>query len=199
MTLNTQLLTMISMIVGGIYLGFATETFRRISVIWNSKKILTFIAEILYWVFQTCILFLVLFQVNDGELRAYIFLACLLGFSMYVVMFKTIYKRVLEWIIKVLVALTKGIIKILNTLIIRPIRWIIELLLRIVYYIGYLCYRILRFIFNILFYPFRLLFSYIRKLIPEKVWNKVTKLVAFCSTIIYKLKKWLKNVIDKRR
>ena len=71
---------------------------------------------------------MVLFQVNDGELRAYIFLACLLGFSMYVVMFKTIYKRVLEWIIKVLVALTKGIIKILNTLIIRPIRWIIELL-----------------------------------------------------------------------
>ena len=199
MTLSTQLLTMISMVVSGIYLGFATETYRRISVIWNSKKVVTFIIEILYWIIQTLILFFVLFQVNDGELRVYIFLACLLGFSMYVVMFKTIYIRVLEWIIKVLVAITVGIINIINTLVVRPVRWIIEVLLRIVYFIGNLLYRILRFILKILLSPFRILFSYIRKLIPEKIWNNATKLVAFCSTIIYKIKKWLKEVIQKVR
>src|SRR5690625_4617312 len=199
MTLDTQLLTMVSMIVGGIYLGIATETFRRISVVWRKWTFLIYFLEIGYWIFQTCLLFFVLYQVNNGELRVYIFLACLLGFSMYQVLFKATYQRILEWIIKVIVTVTNGIIKVIDTMIVRPIKWIIMVLVRTIQYILTICYRILLFIGKIMFYPVQFLISFIKKRIPEKTSNKINKSLTICSTIIYKFKKWLKDSFERRR
>ena len=199
MTLDTQLLTMISMVIGGVYLGFATETFRRLSVSWKQNKVLTYLLEISYWIIQTCLLFFVLFQVNNGELRVYIFLACLFGFSIYQVLFKEIYKQLLEWIIKVVKAIITGIINIVQTVIIRPIQWIIQLVVAIILYILRICYRLFLFVLKIIFYPFRSLFSYIEKFIPEKIKNIISKSFAFCSTIINKFNKVIKRIIGKRR
>src|SRR5699024_11891782 len=36
--------------------------------------------ELGFWFIQTAVLFYILFKVNEGELRIYVFLACLLGY-----------------------------------------------------------------------------------------------------------------------
>jgi len=199
MTLDTQLLTMISMIIGGIYLGIATQTFRRISVVWKNWTVLTYFLEISYWIFQTCLLFFILYHVKNGELRIYIFLACLLGFSMYQVLLKSTYQRILEWIIKIVVMVINGIIKVIDTIIVRPIRWIIMVLVRTIQYVLTICYRILKFIGKVLFYPIKLLISFIQKRIPKKTWNKINKSLTICSTIRYKFKKRLKNIFGNKK
>src|SRR5699024_169239 len=206
MTLDTQFITMLSMVLGGMYLGFATETFRRISVIWKERQALTYLLEIGYWIIQTCILFFLLYQVNDGELRLYIFLACLLGYSIYQVMFKSIYQRVLEFFIKLIVALTRGLIRIIVTLIIRPVSWIVQAAVKVAAYVSRLLYRVLLFVLYVLFYPVRLLLFVLRKLLPERVLHKISKSLSFCSTIINKfkkrlgsLKKWINGFIGRRR
>lgn len=187
------------MIIGGVYLGFATETFRRVSIHWKNQKIVTYFLEISYWMIQTCLLFFVLYQVNDGELRVYVFLACILGFSIYVVIFKEIYKRFLEWTFNVILTIVKGIIKVIDTLILRPVKWMIQLIVGTILYVLHVCYHILLFLLKVLFYPLQLLFTFIKKLLPEKMRNNISKTITFCSTIIYKFKKWLKSVIERRR
>jgi|SRR5690625_2476621 len=199
MTLDTQLLTMVSMILGGIYLGFATETYRRIAISWQNKPVLTYFLEITYWILQTCVLFFVLYQVNNGELRIYIFIACLLGFSIYKVLFQKIYQRVLEWIIKIVVTIVTGLIKLIHTLIVHPVLWLGHLVIRIISSIIQFSYRFLLMLMKILFYPFKPLFHFSQKVIPKKIQKKVTTTLSFCSTIITKLGKWLKEVIGKRR
>src|SRR5690625_5859173 len=75
MTLNVQFLTMLFMVVSGFYLGIALETFRRFSPLWRHRPVLVYIFEVSFWLIQTFIIFYVLYKVNAGELRVYIFLA----------------------------------------------------------------------------------------------------------------------------
>src|SRR5690625_7846856 len=91
MTLNIQLMTMGSMIVSGIYLGIAFETYRKLTMWWRQYSVFKFICDLAFSLSQTVIIFYVLYQVNDGQYRIYVFLACLLGFSMYVVFLKIYY------------------------------------------------------------------------------------------------------------
>src|SRR5690625_1760968 len=83
MTLDTQFLTMIFMVLGGLYLGIAKDTFRRFSPYWKNKRFINYAMEICFWLTQTFLLFYVLFRINGGELRFYVFLACLLGYAMF--------------------------------------------------------------------------------------------------------------------
>ncbi len=199
MTLDTQLITMISMTISGLYVGFATETYRRLSVAWKNRRVFMYLSEISYWLLQTCILFYVLYQVNNGEMRVYIFLTCLFGYSVYVVLFRSVYKRVLEIIIKIVVAMVEGLIKAVYTLFIQPMIWIVQALITVFLFFLQLLYWILKIVLYVLLYPLRILLSILKKLIPEKVKNKITKLARFCSTIIYKFKQRVKSLIGRRR
>lgn len=107
MTLSVQFTTMAVMVLSGIYLGLAQDTFRRISVHWKKRPIISYSFEIGFWLLQTLIVFYVLFLVNSGEIRFYIFLACLLGFSFYQALLKTIYRQMLERLISVFRAIYK--------------------------------------------------------------------------------------------
>lgn len=187
------------MMIGGIYLGFATETFRRAAMTWKSNLILSYVFEICFWITQTCILFFVLYNVNEGELRFFIFLACLLGFSIYTVLFKTMYKRLLEFFIKIMKTTIKWTIQTINVLIIHPIKWTVQMIIAILLYVVHVCRHLLFFLFKILFYPIKLLINVMKIILPEKVVKNITSMATFCSTIIYKLKKWLKKVFLKRR
>src|SRR5690625_1289933 len=86
MTLSTQFITMLAMTSGGFYLGVVLDTFRRFASSWKNRIIFSYVMETSFWLTQVIILFYVLFRVNGGELRLYIFLACLLGFTIYQVL-----------------------------------------------------------------------------------------------------------------
>lgn len=199
MTLDTQFLTMISMVVGGIYLGFANDTYRRLIDRRKITTIFLYFLEVSFWLIQTAILFYVLYQVNYGEIRFYIFLAILLGISMYVVMFQTLYQRILEIIIEIIKQIIYLIIRTIDTLIISPIKWVISLIVTIVTYTIYFIIKIVSFFLRVLFYPVKLFINLLEKLLPEKVLKNVTKILKFCSTILYKFKSRVKKLFAKRR
>src|SRR5699024_11472846 len=118
MTLNVQFLTMMSMVAGGFYLGIMLDTFRRLTRSWTSHFIVTTIVEVCFWLIQTFILFYILFLVNGDELRAYVFIACLLGFSAYQVVGKRWYMKLLERILSIDVAVYRFVTLLIRGMIV---------------------------------------------------------------------------------
>lgn len=192
MTLHTQFIAMIAMVVGGIYLGFSTETFRRIEVKWQARTVARYAFEILYWVVQTCLLFYVLYRVNQGEIRFVFILTCLLGYSMYIVFCQQWYVKRLEIILHVIKTIISWTIRCIDALIIQPFIWLIRTI-----------YHSMRFLFTLLIkalylisYP---LFFLIKRYAPESFFKNISKMLATCSTIKGRLVLYVKKGLKKWR
>ncbi|QDP38835.1 spore cortex biosynthesis protein YabQ [Radiobacillus deserti] len=191
MTLTVQFLTIISMIAGGIYLGMAIETFRRFEDAWKKRTIFSYVIEISFWLLQSLILFYLLFRVNQGELRFYILLALLCGYSAYNALFKSLYQRMLEKIIDSFISVYRFSYRMVLTIFIRPIIRILQLLLTIVMALWGGLMWVMIFLYNLICYPIRLMGKLIWRLIPKNAKNKITHLAGFYSKI--------KNKITKRK
>ncbi|MFC4024114.1 spore cortex biosynthesis protein YabQ [Oceanobacillus longus] len=199
MTLSVQFLTLIAMVSSGFYLGIIQETFRRFTPYWKNSIFLTYFLEISFWLTQTGIIFYVLFRVNAGELRLYVFLACLLGFSMYQVFAKSIYKIALEWIIQITTAIYRFFKSLFQGLIITPISWIIKLILRIIVSIITLLGSIILFILKMILTPFGWIAIGMYKVAPNRFKNFLHKIAGFYSTMKNICYKYLKYLKSKRR
>jgi|SRR5699024_4518987 len=189
MTLDVQFMTMISMILGGIYLGVALETFRRFSPYWKNNRILTYSMEICFWLMQSFILFYILFRVNGGEIRIYSALACLLGFSAYKALVASFYKHFLERIIIIVNSIYRFFVKVINALIIQPVKYIIHFLITCLLLILNGLYTILSFLLKIIVTPVFWVLKKIYHLLPKSLQNILYKIAGFYSTI--------KNIIIK--
>jgi len=195
MTLNIQLITMMTMIIGGFYLGMAHDTFRRFTPYWKKNTILVYFMEISFWLSQTAILFFLLYKANAGELRLYIFAACLLGFSMYQVIAAKLYKRILEVVIRFVIVIYRGCRKIVQALLITPIKWIVSFLLMTLLWIGQTTFKVL----IIVLLPIKWILQFIYRMLPEKIKiiiRKCAGVYSIVENIWYKLKKCIPS---KRR
>jgi len=195
MTLQVQFLTMISMIVGGFYLGIARDTYLRFSPYWKQRVSLRYLFEITFWMSQSFLLFYILYQVNAGELRAYVFVACILGLSMYKVIFASLYKELLELVIRILLMTYRFCKKLFHVFVIVPINGVIYL----VSLILQLFFTILFFLIKCIFIPFSWLVKLVFSLLPKKFQKIIRKLIEFYSIIKNTSIKWIKNILLKRR
>jgi spore cortex biosynthesis protein YabQ len=196
MTLSTQFLTMLTMVSSGFYLGIVQDTFRRFTPYWKKRVVLTYTMEISFWLTQTLIVFYVLFRVNGGELRFYIFAACLLGFAAYQALAADIYKKLLEHIIRIMTAVYRFVERCVIALFITPIKWILKLLWTITFHVFKLIGTVLLFILTIIITPFGWIFGFIYRLLPEGFKKNIRKLAGFYSkmkNICIKLMKRLKR------
>ncbi|WP_373894551.1 spore cortex biosynthesis protein YabQ [Virgibacillus natechei] len=199
MTLTVQFATMIAMVLCGFYLGIIQETFRRFTTYWKEKVIFTYIMEVSFWLTQTVILFYVLFRVNGGEIRVYIFAACLLGFAMYKVFAAGIYKRLLEGIIRVAAAIYRFFANLVQALIITPITWTVKLIIGLVLWILGLIGSILLFLFKLVYVPVKWILQKLYGLLPEKMQNILYKLAGIYSIMKNIYIKCRKYITSKRR
>ncbi|PAV28572.1 spore cortex biosynthesis protein YabQ [Virgibacillus profundi] len=199
MTLSVQFITMIAMVSSGFYLGIINDTYRRFTPYWKQKIILSYVMEICFWLTQTLLLFYVLFRVNGGELRLYVFVACLLGFAMYQVFAAGIYKRILEQIILVITGIYRFFARLVQALIITPIKWIFMLFFTIVLWVIRLVGMILLFILKLLFAPIKWIAQVIYHMLPKNIKIIFHKLAGFYSTIKNIWYKWMKYITFKRR
>lgn len=199
MTLSVQFTTMAVMVLSGIYLGLAQDTFRRFSIHWKNRTIISYLLEIGFWLLQTLIVFFFLFLVNSGEIRFYIFLACLLGFSFYQALLKNAYRNVLERVISVLRAILNFFKQIFVILIVTPLKWICLFFFSIILFILNLAVKLLVIIFKIILYPFLLLGRLLKPIIPENFIKFFHKLCPIYSTIRDIIKKGLEYATFKRR
>jgi len=193
MTLHTQWITMGVMILSGLYIGIVTDTLRRLFISWHIPSVLRLFFKIIFWVSQTIIVYFILYKVNNGLLRFYIFLACLLGFSMYVVLVRATYIVVLEWTIKVIITIANTFYRLL----LRPLWLLFYFILRQLYALLMLCQQVLWYLLKLLFYTVIWLLKQIYKLLPKKYNENITKIISTCSTMvstfILQLKQWIKR------
>ncbi len=106
-----------------------------------------------FWLTQTMLLYYVLFRVNSGELRFYVFLACLLGFSMYQGLAARPYKAFLEHIIRMVAAAYRFCKRTVQVLVIIPVKWLFQLITVIAVFILSTLATILRWLVKIIAVP----------------------------------------------
>jgi len=159
MSLTTQFYTMIAMISMGCSFGAAFDTYSRFFNRKTQKKWFVFICDIFFWITQALLTFYVLYQVNNGEIRFYIFLALLCGYAAYQGLFKKIYEMFLEKIIQLGLFIYRKLLQISNILVVKPLRFLITLFITVflamikflwtvILFIWKIIYGILKFVFK---------------------------------------------------
>lgn len=189
MTLHTQFMTMGAMVLGGMYIGIANETFRRFTPLWKGSAFLRYSLEILFWLGQTWLVYYILYTINYGELRFYLFIAFFLGFSMYMALLEAIYTKILDFIIK----LTKQLFNIFYRLCIFPVIFLIKMIVNILFYIVGIVYQTLRLLaFYVIILP-------LRWLLPKKIINFISKISSACSTMVNIIYLKCRKLVNKIR
>jgi spore cortex biosynthesis protein YabQ len=183
MTLSTQFVTMLTMISMGAFFGVALDTYNRFLQRSKRKSWLTFINDVLFWVFQGLLIFFVLFQVNQGEWRFYIFLALICGFAAYQSLLKALYLKILEQLIVFTISTYKFIVRLVLLLIYNPIKALVLFIVSVVVTIGNGLYTLLKWILSLIWSVVRQLFKVILwfllifwKLCPKPLKKTVDKL-----------------------
>lgn len=208
MTLSTQFLTMLVMIGMGTFFGAALDTYNRFLQRSKRKHWLTFINDVLFWVFQGLLIFYVLFHVNQGEWRFYIFIALVCGFAAYQSLFKQIYLRVLEKLIYVAISIYKFFVRLFSALIYKPIKGLVMLIISTIIMLGNGLYMLFKWVVRIIWLIIRQIIKLIMwflllfwKLFPkplknsvEKLYNRLAgKLRSIKNSIIKLISKWKKK------
>lgn len=183
MTLTTQFITMLTMIGMGGYFGASLDTYNRFLQRSKRKSWIVFFNDILFWLLQGLSIFYVLFQVNKGELRFYIFLALLCGFAAYQSLFKKAYLRVLEFAIRQAISIYRFSVKIFQVMIYKPIYSLVLALISLLILLGRgllalvrVIYKVLLFILKVIFKPVEWLGLLMWNILPKNVKNLLEKL-----------------------
>ncbi|WP_342433815.1 spore cortex biosynthesis protein YabQ [Neobacillus sp. FSL H8-0543] len=174
MTLSTQFITMLSMIGMGSLFGVMLDTYQRFLKRPKRKSIIVFINDLFFWIIQALLIFYTLFQVNNGELRFYIFLALLCGFAAYQSLFKGLYLKLLEKVIQLVISVYRFIRKTYLILIYKPVIWLIQLLFSIILLLGRGLYTLVKFILQVVLFVVKLILMPIQKIMLI-FWNLLPK------------------------
>ena len=184
MTLTTQFITMAAMIASGILFGAMLDTYQRFLNRPKRKSWIAFINDILFWTAQALCIFYVLYLVNKGEVRFYIFIALLCGFAAYQALVKHLYLWLLEREIQAGIWLGRLFAKTVQLLVFKPVTGLIQLIVGLLLLIGrglllllaFVGKTALFFIRIILFLPLKKIFSILWKVLPKGIKKSAEKL-----------------------
>ena len=201
MSLTIQLYTMLSMIGMGVSLGVSLDTYHRFLKRGGRKRWLVFIYDILFWIVQALVVFYVLLLVNEAELRMYVFLALLCGFAAYQSLLKSLYMKVLNFLIYIFVQIFYFCIHVVQLFIVKPITMLIHLIIaftlflfRFVVGVGTGLWKIivaiLRLVWKIIFIPIRFVWVSIWKHLPNHVKIFIKRQAGFLQCF-KKMKKYI--------
>ncbi|WP_346207950.1 spore cortex biosynthesis protein YabQ [Caldifermentibacillus hisashii] len=200
MSLTVQFYTMLAMVGMGSYFGVALDTYSRLFNRSKRNVIVRGMNDILFWIVQALITFYILYLVNNGEIRFYIFLALLCGFAFYQSLLKNLYNRLLEWLIQLLVRTYRLGVKLFSNVIIKPVVMFFTFIFTIIVALGkftlqmFLFFvKILRVLLKIVLKPFTYLGKYIWKAVPKSFKIKGSHFFERISNSL----KWIMDVINK--
>jgi len=204
MTLSTQFFTLLSMIGMGTLFGAMFDTYQRFLKRPKRKQWIVFFNDLLFWIIQAVIIFYTLFLVNNGELRFYIFLALICGFAAYQSLFKGIYLRLLEFVIKSVIAISRFLKRTFQLLIYKPIVGLIQLVIIIIIAIGRGLYTLVKFIgkvllliVKIIFVPLQKILLLFWKLLPKGLKKSVEKLYNKTAGNFQRIRNYITKLIDR--
>ncbi|SFM31029.1 spore cortex biosynthesis protein YabQ [Salibacterium qingdaonense] len=150
MTLAVQFQTMAAMLVMGVGTGISLDIYERLFVQLIPSSWIRAGGDILFWFLQALIVFYVLFWVNSGDLRFYIFPVLALGFLLYRYLGRASFLRILEFFCRTVNQMYRIFSAVVKILILHPLNFILQLAvssvmigLTIIRNFLFLCLRIL--------------------------------------------------------
>lgn len=148
MSLTVQALSILHMILAGICIGLAYDTYSRLRLKYKNKA-LTIIQDLLFWIATGLFIFIWLKAINQGDVRVYVFLALLCGFAMYKSIFQSFYRKILDQSIQLIVKIYKWIIHLGDYLIIQPLKRLVAI---VIFIMGSLLTLLLSLLYNIYYF-----------------------------------------------
>ena len=82
-----QLYNFFIFIVLGLIIALIFDLFRILRKKFKTNNIITYLEDILFWMISGFLITPAIFQFNDGELRAYLFIGIFLGIIIYIMLF----------------------------------------------------------------------------------------------------------------
>lgn len=192
MTLTIQFYTMLSMAAMGLYLGAAIDTYGRFTRKRPSVNWFVICNDILFWLVQALVVFYVLLQSNNGEIRFYIFLALLCGFAAYRALFQNFYQKLLERMIIRTIQFYQLTVKLILILFINPIKYLLKVLYSLCIMVLTACLTVLLFLFKLIWNPLRWILLLLYK------WTGLNKLVNKYKPILNKIKEFIQSMRKKK-
>ncbi len=183
MTLTVQFYTMVAMVAMGVWLGIAMDTYSRFLHPSKKKSMWLYANDVVFWLLQGLLIFYVLYVVNEGELRLYVFLALLCGYAAYRALLQPLYRSVLERIIIIITGLIHFVRTLFIHIVYRPVRFILKVLLSLCMMVVSIGTTIFWFIIKLFWVPLKWIFFLIWKLIPRSIRNALIKVAGFADKI----------------
>ena len=206
MTLSTQFMTMLTMIGMGSFFGAALDTYNRFLQRSIRKKFIVFVNDILFWLLQGLIIFYVLFVVNEGELRFYIFIALFCGYAAYQSLLRGYYIKLLEVVITTVISIWNFLVKLFELIIYRPLLAIISIITSIVFSLGRGLFSLAKFIVRVMIWIVRVLMKPILlilllfwNLLPKGIKKNVEKLYNEWAGFFKRMKNYFVNMFIQWR
>jgi len=113
-TLFVQGMVFGTMLATGMVLGTWFDLFRFISR--RSKTAFLHLLDLLFWAVTTCVVFVVLININFLELRAYVFVSLALGFILYLKFLSRYVLRLYTWAFKTVVKVIQWTLQVARPL-----------------------------------------------------------------------------------
>ncbi|WP_332697265.1 spore cortex biosynthesis protein YabQ [Halalkalibacter lacteus] len=192
MTLTVQLYTMLSMAAMGLYIGAAIDTYGRFTRKRPSFNWLVACNDLLFWLVQALVVFYVLLQANNGEIRFYIFLALVCGYAAYQSLFRQLYQTLLEKLITFVIQTYRITIKLFMVLLINPIKYLLKVLYSLCMMVLSVCLTVILFLLRIIWRPTKWLLFLLYK------WTRLNKQVNKMKPIFRKLKEFFQSMRKKK-
>ncbi|QGH32657.1 spore cortex biosynthesis protein YabQ [Gracilibacillus salitolerans] len=183
MTLSTQFITIITMVVSGVYLGASYHTFKRLERLWTSSILWKYVLEMLFWLIQAAILYFVLFLVNEGILRLYIFLAVLCGYAMFKSLFEQAFGRIVDTLIRIVLHIYRFIYRIVEIFVVKPIVFIVSLVVVCITKVFTGLYSLLLLLLKVVGWPIKVIVSILSPLLPKNAKKYLHLFYRFYSKI----------------
>ncbi|WP_146818723.1 spore cortex biosynthesis protein YabQ [Halobacillus faecis] len=193
MTLTTQFITIVAMMGGGMFVGASLDTFERF---FGKRKRgwLEIIYQLSFWLIQASFLFYLLYLANYGELRVYVFVAIVCGFAAYRALFQQLYLKTLEMWIRISMAVFRFLKKTVYYLIFIPSKSIIFLIISLLLGVYKILLKGIIILFLVVFYPIRLIFRIIWRLLPKNMKKYLRDLAGFLDKMKNTMNNWMKRI-----
>ena len=98
--INNQAFLFLVFLLNGAFIGLIFDFFRILRKSFKTTNIITYIQDILFWILTGISIIFCMYKFSDGEIRFFMLLGIILGFSLYLLMFSSFIIQICVFIIK---------------------------------------------------------------------------------------------------
>jgi len=113
MSVSNQAYVFLATMLAGVIIGFFYDCCRVIRIMIKAGVFVTGILDLLFWVIIGTLSFLVIFYVNDGNVRVFTIMGFVIGWILYVLSISRFVMKVLLWIYETLARVINWLINII--------------------------------------------------------------------------------------